>query len=64
VRQGGKWVTVPTVTWTNSDLYQLVAGQPAQANGLTVDPTGAVLAAGRAADAAGVNQWIVRKLAP
>lgn len=63
VKQGGKWVTVPTVTWTNSDLYQLVSGQPAQANGLTVDATGAVFASGRAADATGVNQWIVRKLA-
>jgi hypothetical protein len=57
-------VTVPTVTWANSDLYQLVADQPAQANGLTVDSTGAVFASGRAADAAGVNQWIVRKLTP
>jgi hypothetical protein len=64
VRQGGKWVTVPTVTWTNSDLYQLVAGQPARANGLTVDSNGTVFASGRAADAAGVNDWIVRQLAP
>jgi hypothetical protein len=64
VKQGGKWITVPTVTWSNSDLYQLVAGQPAQVNGLTVDPTGAVFASGRAADAAGVNQWIVRNLTP
>jgi hypothetical protein len=63
VKQGGKWVTVPTVTWSNSDLYQLVAGQRAQANGLTVAPDGTVFASGRAADAAGVNQWIVRKLA-
>ena len=62
VKQRGKWVTVPTVTWTNSDLYQFVAGQPARANGLTVDSSGAVLASGRAADAAGVNYWIVRKL--
>lgn len=64
VKQGGKWVTVPIVTWSNSDLYRLAAGQPAQANGLTVDATGAVFASGRAANAAGVNQWIVRKLAP
>ena len=64
VKQGGKWVNVPTITWSNSDLYQMVSGQPAQANGLTVDPTGAVFASGRAADAAGVNQWIVRKLTP
>ncbi len=63
VKQGGKWVNVPTVTWSNSDLYRLVAGQPAQANGLTVAPDGTVFASGRAADAAGVNQWIVRKLA-
>lgn len=63
VKQDGKWVTVPTVTWSNSDLYQLAAGQPARANGLTVAPDGTVFASGRAADAAGVNQWIVRKLA-
>jgi len=64
VRQGGKWVTVPTVTWSNSDLYQLVAGQPAQANGVTVAPDGTVFASGRAANAAGVNQWLVRRLNP
>jgi hypothetical protein len=62
VKQGGKWITMPTVTWSNNDAYQLATGQPAQANGLTVDSTGAVFASGRAANAAGVNQWIVRKL--
>ena len=62
VKQGRKWVTVPTVTWSNSDLYQMVSGQPARVNGLTVAANGTVLASGRAADAAGVNQWIVRRL--
>ena len=61
VKQGGKWVTVPTVTWTNSDLYQLVAGQPARANGLTVDSSGSVFASGWAADATGEHYWIVRR---
>ncbi len=64
VKQGGKWVTVPNVTWTNSDLYQLVAGQSARANGLTVDSIGAVFASGWAADATGEHYWIVRRLAP
>jgi len=64
IKQGGKWVTVPTVTWTNSDVYQLVAGQPAQANGVTVASDGTVFASGRAANAAGANQWIVRRLNP
>jgi hypothetical protein len=61
VKQGGNWVTVPTVTWTNSDLYQLVAGQPAQANGITI-ANGNIFVGGSAANAAGVNQLIVRKL--
>lgn len=64
VKQGGKWVNMPTVTWSNSDLYRLAAGQPARANGLTVGPDGAVFASGRAADAQGMTAWIVRKLAP
>lgn len=63
-KQGGKWVTVPTVTWSNSDLYQLAAGQPARALGLAVSPDGSVFASGWANDAAGVKQWIVRRLAP
>lgn len=62
VKQGGKWVTVPTVAWTNSDVYRLAAGQQARANGLTVSPSGAVFASGWAADASGVARWIVRKL--
>jgi hypothetical protein len=64
VRQGGKWVTVPTVTWSNSDVYRLATGQPARANGLAVSPSGTVFASGWAADASGVARWIVRKLAP
>lgn len=64
VKQGGKWVTVPTVTWTNSDLYQLAASQPARALGVTVSPDGSVFASGWATDAAGVKQWIVRRLTP
>ena len=64
VKQGGKWVNLPTVTWSNSDVYRLATGQPARPNGLTVDSAGAVFASGWAADAAGVAQWIVRKLTP
>ncbi len=63
VKQGGKYGTVPTVTWSNSDVYRLATGQPARANGLTVSPTGTVFASGWAADAGGVPRWIVRKLA-
>jgi len=59
-----RWVNVPTVTWSNSDLYRLAAGQPARVNGLTVAPDGAVFASGRAADAAGVDHWMVRRLSP
>lgn len=64
VKQGGRWVTVPTVAWTNSDLFQLVAGQPARANGMTVDSSGAICVSGWGTDAAGVKQWIVRRLNP
>jgi len=64
VKQGGKWVTVPTISWTNSDLYRLASGQPARALGLTVAPDGSAFASGWANDAAGAKQWIVRKLAP
>lgn len=64
VKQGRKWVTVPTVTWSNSDLYQLAAGQPARALGLTVSPDGSIFTSGWANDAAGVKQWIVRRLNP
>ena len=63
VKQGGKWVNLPTLTWSNSDVYRLATGQPARANGLTVDSAGAVFASGWAADATGVSRWIVRKLA-
>lgn len=64
VRQGGKWVAVPTMTWTTSDAFQFAVGQPARANGITADASGNILVNGRAADATGVDHWIVRKLAP
>ncbi len=64
VKQGRKWVTVSTVTWSNTDLYQMVSGQPARANGITSDGLGNVFVTGRAADAVGVDHWIVRKLVP
>ena len=64
VKQGGKWVTIATVTWTTSDAFQLAAGKEAVANGITADASGNVLVSGRAQDASGVDHWIVRKLTP
>lgn len=64
VKQGGKWVTIATMTWSTSDAFQLASGKEAQANGITADASGNVLVSGRAADASGVDHWIVRKLTP
>ena len=64
VKQGGKWVTIATVTWTTSDVFQLASGKEARANGITGNDLGNVLVSGRAADASGVDHWIVRKLTP
>jgi hypothetical protein len=64
VKQGGKWVRVPTMTWTTSDVFQLASGKEAVAFGITGDALGNVFVSGRAADATGVDHWIVRKLTP
>jgi hypothetical protein len=48
-------------TWTTVSDYNLVAGQDAIANALTVDSSGSIYAAGNAYDASSVNHWIVRK---
>jgi len=64
VKQGGNWVQVTTVAWTTSDIFQFGSGQPAMANGITANATGNVFVSGRAADASGVDHWIVRKLTP
>ncbi len=62
VKQGGKWVTIATMTWTTSDDFQLVPGKPAQPNAITTS-NGNIYVSGRAQDANGVDQFIVRKLA-
>ncbi len=61
VKQGGKWVTIATMTWTTSDDFQLAAGKSAQPNAITT-AAGITYVSGYAQDANGVNQWIVRKL--
>jgi hypothetical protein len=63
VQQGKKWVQVSTVVWANSDVFQLAPGQTAMANDLNRDPSGNIFVSGYAADATGVDHWIVRKLA-
>jgi hypothetical protein len=63
VQQGKKWVQVSTVVWANSDVFQLAPGQTAMANDLNRDPSGNIFVGGYAADATGVDHWIVRKLA-
>jgi hypothetical protein len=62
VKQGKQWVAVPTINWTTTDDYQLVTGKSAQPNGITTDPNGNIYVGGRAQDASGIDQWIVRKL--
>ena len=64
VKQGGKWVTIATMTWTTSDDFQLVPGKDTRPNAITTDSNGNIYVSGYAQDANGVNQWIVRKLAP
>jgi hypothetical protein len=64
VKQGKNLVPVATMTWTTSDDYQLVPGKSAQPNAITRDTQGNIFVSGHAQDAAGVNHWIVRKLAP
>ena len=63
VQQGKKWVQVSTVVWANSDVFQLAQNQAAMANDLNRDPSGNIFVSGHAADATGVDHWIVRKLA-
>lgn len=62
VKQGKQWVEVATINWTTSDDFQLVSGKPAQPNAITTDTHGNIFVSGRAQDANGVDQWIVRKL--
>ena len=65
VKQGGKTVTVATVTWTSTSAdYQLALGKSAQPTAITTDTHGNIFVGGRAQDASGIDQWIVRKLAP
>jgi hypothetical protein len=63
VKQGKQWVQVETITWTTSDTYQLVVGKSALPDGITLDSHGNIFVGGYAKDAAGVDYWIVRKLA-
>lgn len=62
VKQGGKWVTVATVTWTTSDDFQLASGKSAQPSAITIDIHGNIYVGGSAHDADGILHWIVRKL--
>jgi hypothetical protein len=62
VKQGKQWVEVPTINWTTSDNFQLVSGKTAQPNAITRDGQGNIYVSGRAQDANGADQWIVRKL--
>jgi hypothetical protein len=62
VQQGKKWVQVSTVVWANSDVFQLAPGQTAMALDLNRDNSGNLFVCGNAADATGVDHWIVRKL--
>jgi hypothetical protein len=48
-------------TWTTVSDFNLIAGQDAHANALTVDSSGNIYAAGNAIGASGVPHWIVRK---
>jgi hypothetical protein len=62
VKQGKNLVPVATITWTTSDNYQLVPGKLAQPNAITIDTHGNIFVSGRAQDASGIDQFIVRKL--
>ena len=59
-----KGKTVTSLAWSTSDAYQLAPGKAALPLGITVDASGNVFACGRAQDAAGIEHWIVRRLAP
>jgi Beta-propeller repeat len=48
--------------WSTTDSYQLVSGASAAANGITSDSQGNIFATGRAADTAGVDHWVTRRL--
>jgi hypothetical protein len=51
-----------TVSWSTIDNYQMVPGQSARANSVTSDTRGNIYVAGRAADGAGTEHWVVRRL--
>jgi hypothetical protein len=61
VKQGKNWVTVAYIDWTTSDDFQLAPGKSAQPDAMTVTQ-GNIFVGGRAQDASGIDQWIVRKL--
>ena len=63
VKQGKKWVQVSTVVWANSDVFQLAPNRAAMGLDLNRDNSGNMFVCGNAADATGVDHWIVRKLA-
>jgi hypothetical protein len=79
VKKGTKTVEVTTVTWVNSDVFQLANvtaavspyplfnrdnGAGAMALHINCDKSGNMYVCGNALDASGVSNWIVRKLAP
>jgi hypothetical protein len=63
VKQGKNWVQVAYIDWTTSDDFQLAPGKMAQPDAMTVTQ-GNIFVGGRAQDASGTDNWIVRKLAP
>ena len=58
-----KQVKVSTVVWANSDVFQLAPNRAAMGLDLNRDSSGNMFVCGNAADATGVDHWIVRKLA-
>jgi tetratricopeptide (TPR) repeat protein len=61
VRQGRRG-TNGAVAWSTLDNFQLAHGQSARANSIVTGAQGNIYVAGRAADAAGVEHWLIRRL--
>ena len=50
------------IDWSTIDNYQMTLGRSARANGVVSDGQGDIYVAGRAADTAGREHWIIRRL--
>ncbi len=55
---------ITAILWDSSEGWLPTGWQESRANGIAVDPAGNVFVSGSARDTAGLNHWIVRKLAP